>query len=536
MQDPADLVLEQNHNPLKRQVPVVDPTQEFTDEWLEEFKAPLDLEKARLEPHLRDRVNSGWLSWRKTYNAYLAPDPEKYPFPHADQASEEAVGVIREIAQKESFWKELKTHYSSENNAEVIVQDDVSCVKSIFQLVGHGPFEVLKPIVEELLEKQEKNKQRGAAEFLAGVLAGSKHWPTNKQLELWQWSLPLMKKIFSHTNNDTISIWSSFLEYMFYRKDPRRVQPLVDYLVEEFHSVNFQSESTLEIIKVLCYFRALYEQLGWKFSAWTDEVLRTYWPHIASEHDEVVAYISEMMTFSSKVMWRPNPSVPTTEAFVRESRTAPLDADLMGARGVFHEGRVLELARKFPQWREERLPGVRAFQSTYDRVGVLVCRWLFQMVHDTNAITAFDYILPLMPELFRFTEINDNDDLATRAGLLLNRMCGVIPPRRLIHSVLDQLFQAIQKSPSWRVRLKILPLVQIYYFRQGPLIKDVMISEMMEVICRCLDDEVVEVREMAATTLSAVLRVSPRRSVVALKVTPVSSQRRLCFAQHPRLF
>lgn len=74
---------------------------------------------------------------------------------------------------------------------------------------------------------------------------------------------------------------------MFYRKDPRRVQPLVDYLVEEFHSVNFQSESTLEIIKVLCYFRALYEQLGWKFSAWTDEVLRTYWPHIASEHDEV---------------------------------------------------------------------------------------------------------------------------------------------------------------------------------------------------------------------------------------------------------
>ena len=43
---------------------------------------------------------------------------------------------------------------------------------SIVQLVGHEPFAVLKPIVEELLEKQEKNKQRGAAEFLAGLLAG----------------------------------------------------------------------------------------------------------------------------------------------------------------------------------------------------------------------------------------------------------------------------------------------------------------------------------------------------------------------------
>lgn len=42
----------------------------------------------------------------------------------------------------------------------------------VVQLVGDSPFEVLKPIIEELLEKQEKNKQRGAAEFLAGVLAG----------------------------------------------------------------------------------------------------------------------------------------------------------------------------------------------------------------------------------------------------------------------------------------------------------------------------------------------------------------------------
>lgn len=56
----------------------------------------------------------------------------------------------------------------------------------------------------------------------------------------------------------------------------------------------------------------------------------------------------------------------------------------------------------------------------------------------------------------------------------------------------------------------------------------------MEVICRCLDDEVVEVREMAATyvfnslfklsssqfhyrTLSGILRVSPRRSVITLR-------------------
>lgn len=30
------------------------------------------------------------------------------------------------------------------------------------------------------------------------------------------------------------------------------------------------------------------------------------------------------------------------------------------------------------------------------RVGIAVCRWLVQVLHDTNAISAFQYILPLM--------------------------------------------------------------------------------------------------------------------------------------------
>ena len=68
----------------------------------------------------------------------------------------------------------------------------------------------------------------------------------------------------------------------------------------------------------------------------------------------------------------------------------------MGLRGTYHIDRVLELVDRFPVWREERIPGPRAFDSTYDRVGVLVCKWLFQAIHDVHAISAFDYILPLM--------------------------------------------------------------------------------------------------------------------------------------------
>jgi len=43
------------------------------------------------------------------------------------------------------------------------------------------------------------------------------------------------------------------------------------------------------------------------------------------------------------------------------------------------------------------------------------------------------------------------------------------------------------------------------------------IVEILEVLCKCLNDEIVEAREMAATTLSGILRLSPKRGVIALK-------------------
>ena len=49
-QGPVDLALEQNHNPLKRKIAVEEPTREFYESVLQEYRTPLDLERARQEP------------------------------------------------------------------------------------------------------------------------------------------------------------------------------------------------------------------------------------------------------------------------------------------------------------------------------------------------------------------------------------------------------------------------------------------------------------------------------------------------------
>lgn len=92
------------------------------------------------------------------------------------------------------------------------------------------------------------------------------------------------------------------------------------------------------------------------------------------------------------------------------------------------------------------------------------------------------------PELFRFGELNDDDELVTRSGLLLVRMCGVTPPTCLIRPLLNHIFDAIKKSPSYKTRLNALPLLQTWYFRQGGTIlaEDQMVLQILEVCYRCL--------------------------------------------------
>jgi hypothetical protein len=80
-------------------------------------------------------------------------------------------------------------------------------------------------------------------------------------------------------------------QYLFHKRDPRRYQVLVEYLVQEFHSTDYNGESSLNAVKALCFFRAFYEEQNWKFSPWVDQAVDRVWAEISSEHDEVSYFL-----------------------------------------------------------------------------------------------------------------------------------------------------------------------------------------------------------------------------------------------------
>ena len=74
----------------------------------------------------------------------------------------------------------------------------------------------------------------------------------------------------------------------------------MDQLIDGFNSVDFNGESTFAISQVLCFYRAFYEELGWRFEPWADDMIARVWPEIGCEHDEVRSYIGEMLAVAEK--------------------------------------------------------------------------------------------------------------------------------------------------------------------------------------------------------------------------------------------
>ncbi|KAG5352050.1 hypothetical protein C0989_004042 [Termitomyces sp. Mn162] len=366
---PMDLALMRVRNPLKMKM-VIEPSHKLTAKVLADYRTPFDLnqdirkpsvlssgkvalitEKNYLTRQFLDRNPPGWVAWDDFVALYLPPSPTKSAFSAWDPTSKDTIETLRNSAIDPEFWEEVSERYAEETQETTLTQDNASFVKSIFQLLQDEPFEALRPTLEKLLQNKDQNKQRAAAEFVAGLISGSKHWSTTKQEKIWNWFKPFLKQLFLNIKADTLMIWTTFFEHIFYHTDPRRVQPLVEFIINEFKNIDYNAEMTFDGIKVLSLFRAFYEELGRKFDAWTEDTLARTWAEINSEHDD----------------WRPKPSLPTPEVFVKECQVVPKDFDIMGMRGVFHKERVDELVHRFGVWRNERLPGVRAYQSTYDK-------------------------------------------------------------------------------------------------------------------------------------------------------------------------
>ena len=70
------------------------------------------------------------------------------------------------------------------------------------------------------MRDQHEASQRCAAEVIAGLIRGSKHWPFAKTEAMWNVLCPILRTAFSNVNVESIS-------------DPNRIGWLMELILED---------------------------------------------------------------------------------------------------------------------------------------------------------------------------------------------------------------------------------------------------------------------------------------------------------------
>ena len=82
----------------------------------------------------------------------------------------------------------------------------------------------------------------------------------------------------------------------------------------------------------------------------------------------------------------------------------------------------------------------------------------------------------------------------------------------------NQINDILKLIKSWRIRLNSLPILVVFFYRNLMGISDASAAMIMDLMLNCLSDDNVEVREMASSSLSGIVRVSQRQNIIPLKV------------------
>ncbi|KAJ3194403.1 hypothetical protein HDU67_004763, partial [Dinochytrium kinnereticum] len=188
------------------------------------------------------------------------------------------------------------------------------------------------------------------------------------------------------------------------------------------------------------------------------------------------------------------------------------DAEIVGLlRGVFDNLRV---------WREKEQPKIAiGVSGDYANASkTLLSAFCTSMIKPGNRMT-FAYLEFIYPELFHMIAYDDSD-LQKISSVVASMYPTQLHPPTFVSVAAERLLATLQDDTGkfpWHVKAKVLPILQVFYFRHLHLMPEDVAVRVVEVVALLMEDRQIEVRQLAGTTLSGLIRCSQREAADALK-------------------
>uniref|UniRef100_A0A8C1XAY8 Proteasome activator subunit 4a n=1 Tax=Cyprinus carpio TaxID=7962 RepID=A0A8C1XAY8_CYPCA len=365
--------------------------------------------------------------------------------------------------------------------------------KGLFRNFDDAFLPLLKPHMERLVADSHESTQRCVAEIISGLIRGSKHWSYSKVEKLWALLCPLLRKALSNITIETYADWGTCIATACESRDPRKLHWLFEMLMES--PVTGEGGSFVDACRLYVLQGGLAQQ-EWRVPELLHRLLQYLEPKLTQVYKNVRERIGSVLTYIFMIDVNLPHTQPTTSPRIAEftervlARLKPLTE---GEEEI--QNHVVEENTEGDQ--DERTQAIKLLKT--------VLKWLM-----TSAGRSFSSVVPeqlrLLPLLFKIAPVENDDsyDEMKRDA----KTCLSLMSQGLLYSEQIPQVLSISRSSSWHARYTVLTYLQIMvFYNLFTFLSDAKaVSDVRALVLRLLEDEQLEVREMAATTISGFLQ------------------------------
>nr|XP_019938778.1 PREDICTED: proteasome activator complex subunit 4B-like [Paralichthys olivaceus] len=464
--------------------------------WLQYNGNNLPLSQEQWDSQLYvEKTHWGYYLWPREMMIYAASEKPKDDLPYEEMSEGEK--IIFEYFSDPEFIDQLIEFLSLEDRKgkDSFNPRRFCLFKGLFRNYGDVFLPLLWPHLEQLASDPHESSQRCVCEITAGLIRGSKLWSFSKVDGLWQLLCPLIRTALTNITVETYTDWGTCIATACEGRDPRKLHWLFELLMESPLSGEGGSFRDASLLYVL---QGGLAQQQWRVAELLHRLLAYLEPKLTQVYKNVRERIGSVLTYIFMIDVALPHTLSTSSPHVAEfvtrvlERLKPLTSELE-IRNHVHEENTQET--------DERTQAVKLLKT--------VLKWLMASAGRTFT-TPVQQQLQLLPLLFKIApvEIDESyDEMKQDARTCLSLMSqGLLYPEHipLVLAALEEM----AGSRSWHARFSVLTYLQIMVFYNLFTLLSVPaeVLRIQKLVMQLLLDEQLEVRDMAATTLSGLLQ------------------------------
>ncbi|XP_078590168.1 proteasome activator complex subunit 4-like isoform X2 [Branchiostoma floridae x Branchiostoma japonicum] len=470
-----------------------------------------------------DKTHWGFNTWPKPMLTY-APADQQPPLGRKREDMSEGEGIIFDHFSNTEFVDKLIGFLSLEDRKgrDKFSNRRFNMFKGLFRNYDDTLLPLFKPHMERLAADTQEFSQRCLAEIVAGLIRGAKHWTFDKQEKLYEFLLPLLKTVMTNASVETIGDWAQSMSSAVENRDPRKIHWLLEALMEDCAN---QSGGSFLYSSRLYVLQSALNQQEWRVPELLHRLLTHLEPHLPHVYKNVRDRLGSVLT--NIFMYELPAEIATAtcspqrgkflqgllpKLAILETLDLERNGNGNGSQGNGNQGNGNQGNGKGeePMEVQDQAQDGSLGETDEKKEAIqlikTVMKWMIsglaRMYHGV-----FPELYQLLPLIMPLESTEKDDELQKDAQVCLACVAQAYLSPDIIPTAMEAVKQ-VAFGGLWRARLSIMTFLQVLVFCNLFLVQanKSVVADIRKLLLKLLQDEQLEVREMAGTTLSGFLQ------------------------------